>query len=201
MINRFILCFSFLLLISSFCAQYPEMKDYFSESEINTANTVNSIEYFTEEEKNMVIWLNLARINPAKFYEVVVFYSNVKYGSKYKSNSYVKSLMSHLKKMKPIGVLQPDKTMYELALCWAKEAGVKGLIGHKRKKCKYGFSAECCSYNAKDEGFYHIYQLLVDEGVKNLGHRKIMLDAKYTLVGVSIQPHKKYGKNSVMDFK
>lgn len=103
--------------------------------------------------------------------------------------------------MKPISALHPDKSMYDLALCWAKEAGAKGYIGHNRKKCPKGYMAECCSYNSKDDGFYHIFQLLVDEGVKDLGHRKIMLDAKYSFVGVSIQAHKKYGKNSVMDFK
>jgi uncharacterized protein YkwD len=191
----------FVMITSVYYLQNPLMQDYFTDEEISIANTSSTAEYHTQEEKNMVTWLNLARMNPTKFYKVVEYYSNVKYGSKYKSNSYVRSLLATLKKMKPIGALQPDEKMQELAFCWAKEAGVKGLIGHKRKKCPYGFSAECCSYNSKDEGFYHIYQLLVDEGVKNLGHRKIMLDAKYTLVGVSIQPHKKYGKNSVMNFK
>ncbi len=191
----------FVMITSVYYLQNPSMQDYFTDGEISMANTSSTTEYHTHEEKNMVTWLNLARMNPLKFYKVVEYYSNVKYGSKYKSNSYVRSLLATLKKMKPIGTLQPDEKMYNLAFCWAKEAGIKGLIGHKRKKCPYGFLAECCSYNSKDEGFYHIYQLLVDEGVKNLGHRKIMLDTKYTFVGVSIQQHKKYGKNSVMNFK
>jgi len=191
----------FISIINTTYAQYPSMKDYFSEEEVSAAITTHLDNFHTQEEKNMIIWLNLARMNPLKFYKVVEFYANVKYGVKYKSNSYVKSLMTHLKKMKPIGALHPDKQMHDLALCWAKEAGVKGYIGHNRKKCPKGYMAECCSYNSKDDGFYHVFQLLVDEGVKDLGHRKIMLDAKYTLVGVSIQPHKKYGKNSVMDFK
>jgi uncharacterized protein YkwD len=190
------------VMITTVCfSQNPNMQDYFTEQEISNANTSSSEDFHTQEEKNMVTWLNLARMNPVKFYKVVEYYSKIKYGLKYKSNTYVKSLLATLKKMKPIDAVQPDKKMQELAFCWAKEAGVKGLVGHKRKKCPYGFSAECCSYNSKDDGFNHVFQLLVDDGVKNLGHRKIMLDAKYTFVGVSIQPHKKYGKNSVMNFK
>jgi uncharacterized protein YkwD len=42
--------------------------------------------------------------------------------------------------------------------------------------------------------------LLIDEGVKSLGHRRICLSARYTAVGISTQAHSDYGTNTVMDF-
>jgi hypothetical protein len=44
-----------------------------------------------------------------------------------------------------------------------------------------------------------ILDLLVDEKVKSLGHRKILL-GKWLLAGASIQPHAQYGWCLVMDF-
>jgi hypothetical protein len=40
--------------------------------------------------------------------------------------------------------------------------------------------------------------LLIDEGVPSLGHR-IILFKPHTQIGVSIQPHKKYRWNAVLD--
>jgi uncharacterized protein YkwD len=41
---------------------------------------------------------------------------------------------------------------------------------------------------------------MIDEGVSDLGHRKNILDKEYTAAGVSIQPHKRYKVNAVMNF-
>jgi hypothetical protein len=44
-----------------------------------------------------------------------------------------------------------------------------------------------------------VLQLLIDEDVPSLGHRRILLE-KYQTIGVSIQPHSHYGFNAVLDF-
>jgi len=87
-----------------------------------------------------------------------------------------------------------------------------GKIGHFRKKCKdvmaekdlgrfissFG-TAENCGYgvyNGKDA----VNQLLIDESVSNLGHRKNILNPKYTRIGVGINFHPKYEKVIVIDY-
>jgi uncharacterized protein YkwD len=87
--------------------------------------------------------------------------------------------------------------MYEYAKCWAKESGKKGVIGHNRIRCKKGYFAECCSYGNL-EPLEFVLNLLVDEGIPSLGHRKILF-TNYKKVGVSINTHKTYGQCVVID--
>jgi len=73
-------------------------------------------------------------------------------------------------------------------------------VGHRRRGCEEpNFYSECCSYGF-EKAVDIVLQLLVDYRVSDLGHRKIMLDSKQKLLGVSIQPHKKYSNNAVLDF-
>jgi len=44
-------------------------------------------------------------------------------------------------------------------------------------------------------------QLLIDEGVPSLGHRKACLDKSMEKVGLNIQPHASYDYCCVLDFK
>lgn len=95
-----------------------------------------------------------------------------------------------------------DYEMYGYAKCFAEESGTSGNVGHVRDKCRtmdkgYG---ECCSYGY-GKGKNIILQLLIDEGISNLGHRKICLSDWFTSVGVSIADHKIWEKCAVLDFK
>ena len=45
-----------------------------------------------------------------------------------------------------------------------------------------------------------VNQLLIDEGVSNLGHRKNILNPKYTKIGVGVDFHPKYEKVIVIDY-
>jgi hypothetical protein len=45
-----------------------------------------------------------------------------------------------------------------------------------------------------------VLQLLIDHDVPSLGHRIICLSSAYSVVGVSIQYHSRYGKCAVLDF-
>ena len=101
--------------------------------------------------------------------------------------------------MRPRQPLKPDLTMYKLARCWAKESGESGLVGHNRVQCEKGFMAECCSYG-KSTALGIVLQLLIDHGVPSLGHRKICLSDKYSLVGATISTHLTYRFTSVLDF-
>ncbi len=75
-------------------------------------------------------------------------------------------------------------------------------VGDDRKKnnCVQDFNGECCYYGM-DDAFIIVFSLLINEKVRSLGHRKIMLSKDYTLIGVYLQPHVTYGANAVLDFK
>ncbi len=182
------------------------LKSHFTTSDTKSANTASSTTYFTHQEKQVILYTNLARIYPEKF---ALFYKEYlkqfdEYGYKKFKNkdryyyTFYKDLLKLSKSKKVLSTLKPNKEMYELAKCWAKESGKKGVIGHNRKRCKKGYGAECCAYSFTDDALENVLLLLIDEGVKSLGHREILLD-NYTEIGVSIQKHKAYGYCAVLD--
>ena len=199
-----------LILSIAFCAttfaQVTELiQTHFTAKQIQTANTAEDATYLTEKDKQVIQYLNLARLYPKDFIPFYIAYlesEDPEYGfKKYKThNKYYYGLVKDLKKVKKLKALTPDKNLTELAKCWATESGKKGVIGHHRRKCaKNGFSAECCSYLYGEDAMEHVLNLLIDEDIPDFGHRRIML-SPYTKLGVGYAPHKKYGNCMVMDF-
>jgi uncharacterized protein YkwD len=111
---------------------------------------------------------------------------------------YEKSLYDELQRIKPRPILKPNRKLFESAQCHATESGERGFVGHERFKCEEFFMGECIHYGQSD-ALEIVTSLLIDQDVKSLGHRKICL-GYFTEMGVSIQPHKSYGRNSVLDF-
>lgn len=185
-----------------------------SQSDLDKANTAANEYYLSELEKGVVFYINLARMYPDLFRETYldnyvkslyeddnkIFVSNRQYdyNTLIKSEYYYSSLYKTLKKQKALNSLIPDKHLYLYALCWAKESGTLGVIGHNRKNCTKGNFAECCQYGY-DEALMIVLDLLIDEGIPSFGHRNIIL-GEYTKVGVSYMPHTKYDVNTVIDF-
>jgi uncharacterized protein YkwD len=187
--------------INSF-SQSVDFKRHLTAEQIKSANTGADATYMTEEERNILFWNNVARMYPKVFIKVVEEQVAYAYNnpSTLKNSSYYKSLMRDLNAHTPCEALQPSKTMFDLAYCFAREAGASGYVGHDRKKCKDDYMGECCAYTWANDGLHFVVQLMIDEGVPSLGHRKMMLDKKYKEMGTSIQPHKKYGFNAVLNF-
>ena len=156
------------------------------------ANTAVNEDYLSVEEKRMYYYLNLVRMNPKLFAET--YLSHLRNSR----DNYESSLYSELKKLKPLPVLKPNPKLYESAKCHAIESGERGYLGHTRIKCTKYYMGECCQYGLSD-ALDIIISLLIDQGISSLGHRKICL-GNYTELGVSIQPHKSYGVNAVLDF-
>jgi hypothetical protein len=167
-------------------------------------NTAANVTYMNEEEKNVIYILNLVRTNPKLFANTVL--------KKYPSLSgkdhlvhdsyYYQSLVTTLLTLEPKQMLNPDNLCYSSAQCHASTSGISGYVGHerKRKDCKEKryYNAECCDYGNSD-ALEIVLNLLIDKGVPSLGHRDACL-ANYSKIGVSIQPHSKYGANTVLDF-
>ena len=150
-------------------------------------------EYLTKKEKEVIWYLNVARMYPQWY--LYFFLKNPKTENE-------KSLHATMKAMKPVSkTLIPTKNLYEIAKCHATTSGIAGYVGHERQStaCKSIIGGECCQYGYDDAAMI-VLDLLIDEGVPSLGHRNIILDTTYNRIGVSIQPHKTYRHNAVLDF-
>jgi len=167
-------------------------------------NTAANTAYLTHDEKEAIYILNLLRANPVLFTKTVLLkYPSVS-GNGYlaEDSFYFISLVNTLKTMEPLGILYPDDKCFESAKYHAIASGITGYVGHERKtrddKAKKYYNGECCDYGHSDP-LDIILSLLIDEGIPSLGHRDVFL-SNYTKIGVSLQPHKKYGINAVFDF-
>lgn len=169
--------------------------------------------YYTlsEEEKETVYWVNFVRSRPQNFLDEILYpflsqFPEVK-------NSYTRSLITQISALEPLPLLMPSSRLNKAASEHAKDLGSHQMtISHSSSKGKsfqermnsIGYF-ECVSenvYEGKENGMLSVIFLLIDTGVKNLGHRKNILDPAMKYVGVSFHPIK--GKSSqffmVQDF-
>jgi len=167
-------------------------------------NTAKDLKYLTTTERDVIWIINMVRLNPKLFLNTVLLnpkspvYKTIK-----QRNFYYNSLIDNLKTLVPDdSPLMPDIDLFLTAKCHAYESGKIGYVGHDRKSniCVKDFYGECCYYGLNDP-FDIVISLLIDEKIRDLGHRKIMLGNRYGLIGVSLQPHISYGTNTVLDFK
>lgn len=177
-----------LFILLNFFLLFANAQEW-NTDQLVKANTAINVATLTKEEKETILYLNLARLYPKDF---------VKNELKNSRGTYANSLIRKLESMKPLTAMVFDEELYEFAKCYAKEMGEKGTVGHNRKKCKNGNFAECCSYGM-DNGKDIILQLLIDENVPSLGHRKICLSERYSKIGVSIHKHKTHHICAVLD--
>ena len=125
---------------------------------------------------------------------------------KLKPSSYTRSLYEELKHVRDLPMLLPERDLYKVAREHASWSGKKGYEGHKGFKQRY--TPMMKKYAEVGENIYYgpytpleiVIQLLIDEGIEDLGHRKNLLGPKFNSIGVAIKPHKIYEYNCVMGF-
>jgi hypothetical protein len=170
----------------------------------NHCNTAVKTKYFKQNEKEVIFILNLVRQFPQEFNKTVVAkWPEYKNREDLTTNPYYTSLVKKLSNMQPVGLLRPDSACWVSAKCHALSSGKEGYVGHERltTQCEKvsKFYGECCQYGYST-AIEIVMSLLIDEDVKSLGHRIICLSPSYQTIGVSNQPHKGYGTNTVLDF-
>jgi len=195
-----------------------------TEAEFRRANTAVNANYLTNEEKNVVMYMNLIRIDGEKFYYTFLedyinnYNAKVKQYRNYnqlriaRNNSYYTSLLKHLKGIKNLPVFYPNGKLTDLSRSHAQDLNRNNLSTHESsngdrfsKRISKYFPNKAMSENI-DFGFSNsldiVCHLLLDCGVPSLGHRFTLIDQKYKLntVGVSIQPHPSYTWCAVIDF-
>lgn len=170
--------------------------------ELNTAAGVN---YLSEEEKKVILFMNMARHDGALF-ERTFLAAYVK-ENKVENSSYLRSLRKDLNGVKDLLPLHPERDLTAVAQEHAVKTGQKGQVGHQdfNKRFEplmgnpYMHVGENCSYGF-ETAIDIVLSLLIDEGVKDHGHRQNILSTSFNSIGVAIRPHKSYRINCVMDF-
>lgn len=162
-----------------------------------------------DQEKEILELLNSVRTNPKKFAQTHAQPYIKENGLE--KNRYAKSLLQDLMQTKAMGALQVAQALTDVARYHAKDMGNTGKTGHEstdgtafhirvRTQSKaQGMIAENCAYG-QTSALDFVMQLLIDDGIESLGHRKNILEPKYQWIGIAIEPHKTYRTNCVMDF-
>lgn len=175
------------------CAQNPFTQ--WDKKVLEKANSEKDNPLLSAEEKAVIFFINLARINPALFESTIVnyFVDSVNY----KNNSALASLRKTLNGLKAAPVLSFKEDIYETVKSHAAESGKSGKKGSgdfearykpiRKKYNKYIF--ESCSYGFKDP-LRIVMQLLIDEGNGDYGNRRNLLDPNLKYIGLSITEHR-----------
>lgn len=210
------------LLLLIFSCQANAQK--WTDAEFRKANTAANASYLSNEEKNIVMYMNLIRIDGEKFYYTFLEDYINNYNAKVRkyrnynelritrNNSYYTSLLKHLRGVKNLQMFYPDDKLTSLSRSHAQDLNRNNLDTHESsngdkfsKRLSRYFPNKAMSENI-DFGYSNsldiVCHLLLDCGVPSLGHRFNLLDQKYKLntVGVSIQPHPSYTWCAVIDF-
>lgn len=190
------------------------------ESELNTAANAN---YLTALEKEVVYEINLFRSNPAlyakkhiaplaKYYEKKILYYPG--DQSILTQEGVRALNDCLKELKyttPKPLLYPNKALCNAARDHQKDQARSGKTGHvgkdrsnmKQRIERYGQwqvrIAENIAYGNTSARQIVIF-LLIDDGVKNRGHRTNLLNSDFKTVGIACGSHPVYNTMCVMDF-
>lgn len=194
--------FLFPVLLVACCFGFSPQTESWTAEEIKAANTAAGCTYMDSTERDLVKYCNLARMYPKKFakLEVQNYTGSIEQPEQYKNSANKRSLILDLNASRAGSALNPDSVLTAMATCFQLELAASGKTGHDRKNCTEDYLAENCSFGkstAKDI----MLQLLIDEGVASLGHRKNILNASYTKLGVAFGEHKKYRQCTVMDFR
>lgn len=108
-----------------------------------------------------------------------------------------------LRKTKPLGALRPSSELTKSARDHVRDQAPRGLMNHKGtdgtmawdRVSKYGRWETKVSENmtfGPATGRDVIAALIIDDGIKDRGHRKNIFDPEIKIVGVSCAPHKTY---------
>ncbi len=203
MINRPLLIMLLLLPVALSAQQNPW--DRWEASRVRELHTADDVDYLNEEEKKVILFMNMARHDGPLFAQT--FLTTYIKENHLRNSSYIRSLNQDLDGVAGLVPLQPERDLTASAVGHAKKSGKEGRIGHQgfNKRFEpllgnpYNHVGENCSYGYETATDI-VISLLIDEGVKNQGHRNNILSIDFNSVGVAIEPHKTYRINCVMDF-
>jgi uncharacterized protein YkwD len=203
-LNRTFLLIMGLLVPAVNQAQDPAW-DSWEPEVVRDLYTSRDIPYLSDEEKKVVLFMNMARYDgrlfARTFLETYVEQNHVQ------KSSYLRSLYQDLRSVSGLPSLVPEDDLTAVARGHATRSGETGQVGHRDMNKRfaplrgnpYYAWGENCSYGYED-AISIVITLLIDEGIRDTGHRRNILNDGFNSVGVAIRPHKSYRVNCVIDF-
>ena len=206
---KFIVVLLFLLNSFNFSAQKITPFNSWNTQDLSKANSARTLKDIYFQEKKVVFFINLARMNGNLFVETYLkdYIEDVRVPR----NKYYRSLIRTLKEQTPLTPLLPQDDLFKEAIKHAKEMGRTGKKGHssanhqlfevrmRRFKKKYKKMKESNQYGFPD-ALSIVINLLIDDDVEALTHRRSLLHKDLKYVGVGIRSHKKYQINTCILF-
>lgn len=194
-------------------------------NEPNRLNTAANAGYLSPLEKEIIHEINLFRSNPARYarehiapvakhyHQRLLHYPGDPLAIRTREgvaalHECVK-VLSREKSARPI--LWPDYALYRAARDHQKDQAQSGRTGHtgsdqsnlRTRIERYGKwqkqIAENIAYGNTSARQVVVF-LLIDDGVKGRGHRKVLLNPELKIIGVACGTHPEYNTMCVMDF-
>ncbi|MDB5020928.1 MAG: Allergen family protein [Pedobacter sp.] len=202
----------------------PPARAGWTSEELTLANTAIDVDYLSSEEKNIIFYMNLARMDGTRFFKTyfqdfvdahnqrMKRYSNYSELKVNRYDAYYRGLEQDLKRAKNLGLLYPDETLTYVSNQHGSDMNKHNMIGHVssdgrtmvnriEKYYKNRGMAENLAFGFAG-GLDIVSMLLLDTGIPDVGHRKNILNTTIglNLVGVSIQAHPHYKYSATIDF-
>jgi uncharacterized protein YkwD len=203
---------------------FPPARAGWTMEELALANTAKDVDYLSTEEKNIIFYMNLARMDGTRFFNTYFQdfvnsnnlkmrrYSNYNELKVNRYDAYYRGLEQDLKRAKNLGLLYPDETLTYVSDQHGSDMNRHNIIGHVSsdgrtmvnridKYYKNRGMAENLAFGFSG-GLDIVSMLLLDTGIPDVGHRRNILNTTLglNLVGVSIQPHPHYRYSATIDF-
>jgi hypothetical protein len=201
---RFFLGYTLLGIFVPLTAQEGVWASW-DEQVVRSLHTAANVPGLNQEEQKVILFMNLARHDGSLFARTFLdAYLNEK---GIKKNGTVRSLFRDLKKTSGLSPLEPQADLTAIALEHARATGESGKTGHQNFNQRfervlgnpYTLVAENLAYGHA-EAIDIVISLLIDEGIRDLGHRKNILHPQFNSVGVAIRSHERYRVQCVIDF-
>lgn len=177
--------------------------------------------YLSDLEHDVVTELNLARLHPEIYADFLTQYSRLFVGRELyepgeitimtkEGRSAVNEAIRFLKIQKPLTTLTASKGMSRAAADMVRMQETTNSTGHigsdrstfYERISRYGAWSGSCSENI-DYGYNSarriVMALIIDDGVRNRGHRKSIFDQNFQRVGVACGQHRTFNYMCVIE--
>jgi hypothetical protein len=187
-----------------------------------TVDTASKSDYFSPEERGVVLEINRARTDPPEYARRVLAPMRDYYRDKLlrfpgempvstvEGRPALDECIKVLMAAKPAPPLSPSKGLALAARDQARDQGKTGAIGHggsdgstmESRMSRYGTWGGAAGENidyGNGDARRIVASMLIDDGVPSRGHRQNLLDARFRAIGVAIGTHPSYGHLCVID--
>jgi uncharacterized protein YkwD len=189
---------------------------------VSRLDTARGVAWLNENEKDVILEINKARSDPARYAEQYVkpllsrfsgYDVSLPGEMTIRTNEGPKAVeecIAAMRRQAPRSILSPSPALCRAARDHANDTGPKGIVGHQGTDGSmptdrvHRYDRSLYAGENIDYGFQNartvVVQLLVDDGVAGRGHRENIMRPEYGLIGVAVGAHKVWTWMCVIDF-